>query len=63
MNVIDTIKIKMAQRALNKAGRIMGSITFTRATVAEAILGSNVIHMISNASLNLDELLNQNTHD
>lgn len=59
MNTIDKIRLKIARRKLNKAGRMIGRITFTDATVAEAILGANVIHMINNASLNLNELLKQ----
>lgn len=59
MNTIDKIRLKIARRKLNKAGRMIGRITFTDATVAEAILGANVIHMINNASLNLNKLLKQ----
>ena len=59
MNTIDKIRLKIARRKLNKAGRMIGRITFTDATVAEAILGANIIHMISSASLNLNELLKQ----
>ena len=59
MKLKDLIRIKRARRNLKKAASLLGKITFTDATFAETMIGVTAIHLINDATCNVDQLLEQ----
>ena len=57
MKLKDKIRIKIAQRKLNRAASLLGKITFTDASFAETMIGVTAIHLINDASYNVEQLL------
>lgn len=57
MKLKDKIRIRIAHRKLNRAASLLGKITFVEATFAETMIGVTAIHLINDASCNVEQLL------
>ena len=57
MKLKDLIRIKRARRNLKRAASLLGKITFNEATFAETMIGVTAIHLINDASYNVEQLL------